>query len=211
MILKRSRKKTSRTKARHHRQMRDQKYRQHRREEKEYSPEQFSLMLLFRKRSGELLLIVIVIAAIVGIIFLGPDKKAAKEMMDSVSAVVEGQEADWEKMYPRGYKVIVLTDKDIIHTVYDTLPEDLKINWDKMFVERIQIREFGSLDEKIKIEISGISYVATGTSDLSVVGSFIRNEGVRIALAQLGDLDFMVEIVEDTGDQVFCLFGLKNR
>ena len=208
--MKRSRKKTNRAKVRKRRQIRDQREREQHRTEKKYVPEKFVFWRFLKQRKIELLLVIVMIAGITGIVFLGPDKGAINEVKTSVSSVIEEQSGYWEETYPYGYKIIALRGKDIIHTSYDTLPEGLEINWRNLSAVRIQATQFGSTEEKIKIKIPDINYAPEAVSGLTATVAFIRRKGVTTSLAQLGDLRFIVEIIEDTGDQVFCLFGLQD-
>ncbi len=196
----------SRTKIRHHKRLQEQRLREQRREQKKYVPEGFS----FKQYKMELLLVILMACAVCGILFLGPDKKAMNLVRDSYSFLIEGKEEDWEAAYPYGYKIIALTDKGIVHTSYDTLPGDLKIDWKKVSVVRIQMKEFGSLEEKINIEIPEISYLQAGVSGMTIKVAFIRKEGAGADLAKLGAFKFTAEIIKDTEGLVFCLFGLKD-
>ena len=194
---------------RHHRQLRDQRQREIAREKNKYTPAKFALGLFLKRRKIEIFFTVILIVGVSGIILLGPDKGAIKEMSASVSSVIEEKSQYWDEAYPYGYKIIALTDADIVHTSFDTLPEDLEINWKDLSVVRIQTRQFGSMDEKIKISMTGIHYAPAGVSDLAITTTLIRKAGASAFLTRFNDLEFVAEIVEDNGEQVFCLLGLR--
>ncbi|MCK4882758.1 MAG: hypothetical protein KAS92_07020, partial [Candidatus Omnitrophica bacterium] len=127
----------------------------------------------------------------------------------SVSSVIEERSEVWDEAYPYGYKIIVFTGSEIVHTSFDTLPEDLKINWKNLSVARVQAKQFGSMDEKIKIGMTDISYGPAGVSGLTIRISFIRKVGAATILTRFDDLEFIAEIIEDNTDQTFCLFGLR--
>ena len=195
---------------RHHQQLRNQRQRDMAREEGKYAPARFVPGLFLKRHKVEIFLFVFLAAGVLSIILLGPDKGEINEMRASVSSVVEEKSQYWDEAYPYGYKVIALTDADIVHTSFDTLPEDLKINWKDLSVIRIQAKQFGSTDEKIKISMTGIYYAPAGVSDLAITTTLIRREGTSVILTRFNDLEFVAEIVEDNGEQVFCLLGLRQ-
>ena len=58
--------------------------------------------------------------------------------------------------------------------------------------------------------IPDISYASADVSGLTIKAAFIRKAGARSVLTRFDNgLTFMVEIIEDTQDQVYCLFGLR--
>jgi hypothetical protein len=73
------------------------------------------------------------------------------------------------------------------------------------------MKESGSLEEKIMIEIPDITFAPAGVSGLTVKVAFIRAVGATAILAEWGRFRFVAKMVEDTGDRIFCLFGLQER
>ncbi|MCK5180863.1 MAG: hypothetical protein KAR32_15125 [Candidatus Omnitrophica bacterium] len=207
--MKRSRKNKGCRKLRHYRQLRDQRQRETVRGEKKYVPAGFVLGLFLRRHKVEIFLFVFLISGVLSIILLGPDKRAINEMSASLSAVIEEKSSYWDEAYPYGYKIIALTDTDIVHTSFDTLPEDLEINWKNLFVTRIQAKQFGNTQEKIKISMDDIYYAPDGVSGLSITTTLVRRAGASAVLMQFNDLEFVAEIVENNEKQVFCLLGLR--
>jgi hypothetical protein len=211
VVLKKSRQKANRARVRQRKQLSEQRQRVQDREKHKYTPEVFSFGRFLKEHKIELAFAVIVAACITGIVFLGPDKSAIKAMSASVSATIEGQSLQWDVAYPHGYKIIVFTDSDIIHTTFDTLPENLRINWNKLSVARIQSAEFGSVSEKVKITIPGMDYAPAGILGRTVTVSFIRKKGAIVRLAQFGNIEFVAEVIEDDTARLFCLFGLRGQ
>lgn len=207
--MKRFRKNGSRKKSRHHRQLQSQHQREVDREEKKYVPAQFAPGIFLKRHRVEMFFLFLLTAGVLSIIMSGPDKEAIEEMKASVSSVIEERSEVWDEAYPYGYKIIALTGSEIVHTSFDTLPEDLKINWKSLSVARVQAKQFGSMDEKIKIGMTDISYGPAGVSGLTIRTSFIRKVGAITILTRFDDLEFIVEIIEDNTDQTFCLFGLR--
>ena len=208
--MKRSQKNKSRNKVRRRRHLKDERERAVARERNKYAPEPFVFSRFLKRRKIEISFIVFLAAGVLGIILLGPDKDAINEMRASVSSAIEEKAPDWDEAYPYGYKVIALTEADIVYTDFDTLPDDLKIDWKNISVVWIQTRQFGSVDEKLKVVIKDMDYGPAGVSGLSVTSTFIRKKGAKTILTRLGDLEFVAEIIEDTGTQLFCLFGLRE-
>jgi hypothetical protein len=209
LVLKKSQKNKSRRKMRHHQQLRQQRQRGMVREEKNYTPAGFVPGVFFRRHKVEMFLLMVLAVGVFIIISFGPDKGAINEMRDSVSSVIEEGSQYWEESYPYGYKIIALTGTDIIQTSFDTLPEDLKIKWKNLAVARVQTKESGNLSEKIEMGMSGIQYAPAGVSNLSITTTLIRKKGASSILTQFDDLEFAAEIIEDNGEQVFFLFGLR--
>jgi hypothetical protein len=145
------------------------------------------------------------------IMTLGPDKSAVKKVSDSVSALLVDQSEVWGEAYPYGYKIIALTDREIIHTSFNTFPEALVINWENLSVARIRANQQKDADEKIKIQIPDIKYAPANISGHTVTAAFTRRKGVTASLAVWGDREFVVQVVEDDGQRTFCLFGLRPR
>jgi len=200
----------SRGKLKRHRQLREESQRIVSREAKRYVPEAFNLWKFLWQRGVEFSLIAVLIIGVVAVRALGPDLGAIGEQRDSFGPLLLDQSLKWDKEFLYGYKVMVFTDKDIIQTSYDTLPGDLKINWKKMNVTRIQANQLNRTVEKIKIEISDIDYASAGIHNLTVRSTLLRQKGATIRLARFGELEFVVKIVDDDGNQLFCLFGLKG-
>jgi len=207
--MNRSRNKRSRREIRRRRQLREKSQRIVSQEKEIYIQEETSILLLLKKYKVELLLIVFVVISVIFIISLGPDKKAAKKLQKSFDPFLHSRSLEWDEIFIKGYKIFVLTDRDIIQTSFDTLPDDLKINWKKMSVVRIQANQLNSMTEKIKITINDITYVSAGVSGLTAKAIFSRKKGASARLARFGKLDFIVKIVEEDNGKLFCLFGLK--
>jgi hypothetical protein len=71
----------------------EQRQRELHREEKRYNPPGFSLTVFIMQHKIELFLLIITAAAITGIVYLAPDRKALQDAMHSVSTVIE--ERSW--------------------------------------------------------------------------------------------------------------------
>lgn len=209
--MKKPRENKSRRKIRRHRQLQGQRQRKASRDERGYVPAGFTFGVFLKNHKVEIFFLVLLVAGVIGIVLLGPDKGVIDEMRASVSSVIEEKAQYWDEDYPDGYKVIALTDKDIVHTSFDTLPEDLEINWKKLSVTRIQAKQFGSVEEKIKIRMTGIHYPPAGVSGLEIMTTLIRKEGAAAVLTRFNDLEFVAKIVGDNGEQVYCLLGLRQR
>lgn len=204
-------KNTNRGKIRRRRQLREQRQRIESRGKRKYVPGRFMLGQFFKRHKVEFFFLAIIVAGVFGVFLLGPDKRAMNEMSSSMSSIIEGKSQLWQKAYPHGYKIIALTDKNIIHTSFDTLPEELEIDWDNLSISRIQADQFKKTNEKIKIKMSGINYAPAGVSGLTISTTFTRRKGATVSLIRFNKLEFVVEIIEDDGSQIFCLLGLRGK
>lgn len=203
-----SRKHSSRGKLKRRRQLRQVYERNTDEEKKKKDLREPAFIRFFKKRVIELLFVAVLVIGIFFVKSLGPDKKAMNTLRESVSSLLLEYAWEWDELYPNGYKVISLSDQNIIHTTYDTLPKALKIDWNKVSIERIQDKQLTSIFEKIRIKMSNINYAPGEVKGLSVSTAMVRQKGATSTIARLGDLNLIVKIVEDTGDQVFCLFAL---
>lgn len=206
-----SRKNNSRGRIKRRRHLRNQRDRQAGREKKKYARETFILSSFLKNRKWEIFFLLVMLIVIMLIVALGPDKRAIKKMSDSVSSLIADQSASWKEAYPYGYKIIALTEREIIHTSFDTLPEALEIHWKNLSVARIQADQLKNTDEKIKIEMPDINYAPANISRRTVTASFTRKKGMVTSLARWGKMEFAVEIIEDDGERLFCLFGLRSK
>lgn len=180
------------------------------RQKGKYIEDKVSLFGLLKKYIVELLLIAVALIAVVFIVSLGPDKKASQKLMESFDLFLHSRAAEWDAEYSQGYKIIVFTDSEIIHTSFNTLPDDLKINWKNISVARIQTNQLNDTIERIKIVINDISYTSANISGLTVSVILLRRKGSVGKLTRFGDLQFEAKIVEDEGSQLFCLLGLRK-
>jgi hypothetical protein len=205
-----SRKNMSRGEIRRRRQLREQRQRIESREDEEHIQEEFSFKLFLKKYTVEVSLVVFLITGVSTVILLGPDKKAVNERQDAVRVLLRDRTYEWDEAYPYGYKIMAFTGKEIIHTSFDTLPKDFRIDWRNASVARIQASSLTNTDEKIKITMRGIRYPPAGVSGLKVTTTFSSRKGVVAKLARIGELELVAEIVEDNGEVLFCLIGLKE-
>jgi len=189
--------------------MREIKERRDSGDEGRYVPDEFSRKSFFSKRLTEVIFILLLIGGVVAVRSLGPDNEAADEMRESIESLITWQPLQWEKDYPHGYKIIAFTDKDIITTSHDTLPEELKINWKRMSVARIEANQLKRTLEKIEIKINNINYAPAGIKGDNVKTTITRHTGSTGFLGQYGNLKLYVKIINDDGANLFCIFGLK--
>jgi len=208
--MNRSRKKRSRRKIRRRRQLREKSQRIAVHEEEKYTEEEIPLRLRLKKHAVEFSLIVFVVIGVLFIISLGPDKKVVQELQESFDPFLYNRSLEWDEEFLQGYKIIVFTDKDIIQTSFDTLPDDLKINWKKMSVVRIQANQLSGMTEKIKITINDITYAPENVSGMTATVILLRQKGASVQLARFGKLEFVAKIVEDDSSQLFFLLGLRS-
>jgi len=208
--MSRSRKKRSRREIRRRRQLREESGRIASRQEAKYTEEEIPLRSLFGKYKVELSLVVFALIGVIFVMSLGPDKKAAQKLRESFDSSLYVESLRWDMTFSQGYKVFVFTEKNIIPTSFDTLPDDLKIDWKKMSVTRIQTDQLSGTIEKIKITMNGITYAPADVSGMSTTVILSRQKGASARLARFGKLEFVAKIVEDDGSQLFFLLGLKR-
>jgi len=208
--MNRSRKKRNRKEIRRRKQLREESGRVASRLDEEHVEDEIAQRSLLQKYKIELSLFVFVIIGIVFIMSLGPDQRAAKKLRNSFNPFLYSRSWEWDEVFPRGYKIIVLTNKDIIQTSFDTLPDDLKINWKEMAVARIQSSQLSDMIEKIKITLFNIAYVPADISRVTTTATLLRQKEASARLAQFGKIEFVVKIVEIEDNQIFCLFGLRK-
>ncbi len=208
--MKRSQKKANRRRVRQRIRQQDQNQRALDRDRNKYVPEKFVLKHYLRQHGIELAVLLMAAISVTVIVLMGSDKKAMNEMSATVSSGIEEQSQRWAEAYSYGYKVIMLTETDIIHTSFDTLPKDFRVDWDDLAVSRVKSTEFGAMNEKVKISLPGIDYAPGGVFDLTVTASFVRKEGAKVRLANLGKFEFVIEVVKDSDGKLYCLFGLQG-
>ncbi len=208
--MSRPQKKRNRREIRRRRQSREKNQRLVSRDEKKYTEGDISILLFLKRYIFELFLIICLIIGIVFVKSLGPDKEAAQKLQESFDPALYGESLEWDKVFTGGYKILVLTEKDIIQTSFDTLPDDLKINWKKMSVTRIQANQLGNTIEKIKIIIKDINYAPADVSGLTAIATLSRQKGVFARLAVFSNFEFIAKIVRDDAGQLFCLLGLRE-
>ena len=208
--MSQSQKKRNRREMRRRKRLSEKNERISSRQKREYIEEKVTLYALLKKHIVELLLIAVALIAVAFVIALGPDKKASQKLRESFDSFLYSRSVKWDAEFSQGYKIIVFTDTDIIHTSFNTLPDDLKINWKKMSVAWIQANQLNNTIEKIKITINDIAYTPANISGLAVSVTLLRQKGSVARLTRFGELEFVVKIVEDDGSQLFCLLGLKN-
>jgi len=208
--MSKSRKDMSRGEIRRRRQLREQQERVDSKDDRRYLPAEFGFEAFLYKRKKESIFLVIIVIGVFAVLSLGPDRKAMDELRDSVDEMLSWQSMEWDVKHPHGYKVIAFTDKNIVMTSYDTMPDELKINWKKISVARIQMDQMRQTTEKIEVKIDNISYPPANISGASVVATISRNIGATASLGQYGDLNLFVKIIHDDGSNLFCLFGLNG-
>ena len=208
--MNRSRKKRNRREIRRQRQLREKNQRIAVHGEEKYTEEEIPLRLRLKKHAVEFSLIAFVIIGVLFVISLGPDKKSVQELRESFAPFLNKRSLEWDEEFLQGYKIIVFTDKNIIQTSFDTLPDDLKINWKKMSVVRIQANQLSGTTEKIKIAINDITYTPEDVSGMTVTVILSRQKGASARLARLGKFELVAKIGEDDGRQLFFLLGLRS-
>lgn len=210
-MSKRSQRRLSRSQNKRRRQLRERDLRIESREEESSQSQQFAAEPFILKHIIEILFVVLAIFGFLIFRSLAPNEGDTEKTRETVDTLLLNRSYDWELKYPYGYKIIALTDKEIIHTSYDTLPLELKINWNKIIISRIKANQLADKEEMIKIEIADIHYAPENVSGMSIATSLSRHKGAKTRLAQFGKLDFMIEIIEDTQDHLFCMLGLRMK
>jgi len=208
--LGKSIKNKNRHQMRRRKQLRAQKGRELERQPVRQGEAAFSWKKLLAAHILELFFMGLLAAGIMGIMMLAPDRRSIKKMSDSVSVVVENQAPVWQKSYPFGYKVIAFTEKGIVHTSFDTFPEGFVFDWSSLVVAHIQANRLTNTDEKIQVVMENIDYMDVGVSGMTIDATFTRKKGMTNVLGHFGELELVAQIVEDTGGQIFCLFGLRR-
>lgn len=191
------------------RQLLDQRMRAQRRQQYQFTAAKFSVGHYLKDHLLELTIVVFAAACVIGIYFLGPDREAMRAMSEAIGSQMAERPQQWGKEYPLGFKVIALTETEIIPTGFDTLPKDFHVNWSGLSVARVQSVEYATSIEKIKMTIPGIRYPPQGVNGLDVSISFVWEKGARAHVADLGDRELVIEVVEGDTGQLFCLFGLR--
>ena len=210
-MVKRPKKYISRSQTRRRRQLREQGQRSKSRDDEEYVYGEFALWPYLKNHKIEALFICVLIFYAAAVYVLRPDQKVIQEKKDAVSSLLLDQSYEWGRAYPHGYKIIAFTDENIIHTNYDTLPEELTFDWKRFSATRIQANRIKSTEEKIRIKMPGINYLPAGVSNLSITATLLRQKGAIGHLAKFGKMALIAEILEEREGYVFCLFGLKDE
>jgi hypothetical protein len=208
-MSKSSRKHLSRSELKRRRQLKEQGSRLESREEASSKEKEFRIERFVAKHFITLMCVALLVIGILIVRLIMPNMEDLERIDNTVSGLILDRSYDWALKYPFGYKIIALTDKKIIHTNYDSLPSDLQINWKKLVAARIEADLLSDIVESIKVELKDIKYDPANVTDLSVRTTITRYKGARTRLAQIGSMDFMIEIVEDNGEHVFCLLGLQ--
>lgn len=206
-----SRKSKSRGRIRRERQLRKQHERIQARGEGRYVPKELTFGVFLRRQGSIVVLAAILFVGIWGVNRLRPEKSAATDIEELLSPLLKDGPPAWAREYPYGYKLIALTEEEMISTSYDTFSGDFKIDWKKMSITRIKADQLKTSEEKIRIIAPPVQYLPQKISSRSVVTTTIsRKAGMKATLAKFDRFEFVVEIVEDKEGYLFCLFGLKN-
>ena len=206
-----SRKTKSRGRVRRERQLRKQRERVKARGDGLYVPKEMVPGAFLKRQIGVIVLAVILIAGIWAVKMLVSDKQGIADIEELIGARLEDERLSRGKEYPYGYKLIALTDKEIIPTSYDTLSRDFKIDWKRLSITRIRADQLQGAEEKIRIVAPQVHYLPRNISSQSLVTTTIsRKKGMKTTLAQFDRFEFMAEIVEDKEGYLYCLFGLKR-
>jgi len=208
--MNRSRKKRSRGEIRRRRQLREESERTRSYLDEDRTENEIPQRSRIKKYKIELLLAAFAIIGVVFIMFLGPDRRAAKELRDSFNFFLYSRSWEWDESFSQGYKIIVLTEKDIIQTSMDTLPDSLKVNWKEMNVARIKSSQMSGTIEKIKITLNDIAYAPVNISGVSATVTLSLQKGASARLVNLGELEFVAKIVEIRNSELFFLLGLRK-
>lgn len=153
--------------------------------------------------------VILIIVLIVIIRNYGVNNQKMKEVNLYIREISEEFFEEWDKKYSQGYKIIIFADGKVRRTRVDSLNKQLKINWQKVKIEKIEANQFKGTDEKIKVEIPQIYFEPYSIEDLMLRGTFIRRKGAKIVL--ISDKIFKVEIIliEDWGEELVFLFGFN--
>ena len=193
------------------RQLRKQSERIHAREDRKYVPADMTFGVFIRKHRGLFIFVTILAVGIWGGRKLASIKKVDSVLQNSIDAIISERTQEWDESYPYGYKIIVFTDKEIMHTSFDTISPDFRVNWKELSVIRIQADQLERTEEKIKITAPKIQYGPQSISSLSgVTATISRKVGMKMKLGEFDKFEFIFEIVEDSEGQLFCLFGIKD-
>ena len=194
------------------RQLRKQSERIHDRGDKRYVPADMTFGAFIKRQKGLFIFAAILAVGIWGVKKLTPDKKVDSIMQNSIDAIISERTQEWDQSYPYGYKIIVFTDKEIMHTSFDTIAPDFRINWKELSVTRIQADQLERTEEKIKITPPKIQYGPQSVSSLSGVTAVIsRKKGMKRSLGEFEKFEIILEIVDDREGRLLCLFGIKGN
>ena len=133
----------------------------------------------------------------------------SEDIKSSMLSVSNEQHVLWKKKYPSGYKIIAFSEKKIIHTEQDTLPDDLKIDWKNVSVSVLPANPLTYTEEKLKINVPIISYAPMDMQGLNVSVVISRKKQEVVGLAKFGWHNLMAEIIGDDGDSILCLIGFQ--
>jgi len=177
-----------------------------------YVPDELTLAVCLQRLGILLVFGLFMLLGIYAVRLFGPDKEALKAIEQSVTSQLEDKSSQWDRQYPYGYKIIALTDQEIIHTAYDTFTPDFEINWRELSVTKIRADQLQSSAEKIRIVAPRIKCLSEDVSSRSTVTVTISsNKGMKASLVKFGRFDFGMEVVENTDGKIYCLFGLRQK
>lgn len=138
-------------------------------------------------------------------------RKSVPEAVQTVlETLAQEQAPQWAQKYPQGYKLIVITNDEIIHTDYDHLPDKLQVDWKELIVKKLKADQLKNMPERIRIQLSGLSYAPTGISGITITSTFTRQKGMIGSFLKFNGLELVAEIIEDQGNMIFCLLGLRQ-
>ncbi len=176
---------------------------------KQVRKEEFSFLKFILSFKAEIITIICVIVGVRVIASLGGSKKRTEEVNAFITEITSQQKQLWNRQYPSGYKIIALADHQIIETDVDTLPEDLRIDWQHVLVSLVPANPLNQTDEKIKIDIPTLSYAPVEVFNAHVQAVLSRNKKEKAGLMKLGWHNLTVEIIGDDGAQILCLIGFQ--
>lgn len=172
--------------------------------------EKFSFRSFLRENRVPLFFIVLALAGITALWMTLPLKETVPDdITATLKTLAEEQLPRWAQKYSKGYKLIVITDQEIILTDYDRLPENLRADWKHLVIKRLKADPFKNIPERIQIELSGLSYAPADIFDVTASAAFTRQKGMTGSFLKFDGSELAAEIIEDQGNRIFCLFGLR--
>ena len=149
--------------------------------------------------TAEIIFLIVLAVGLLAIWELNPLKKEIKQLQSFLK-----ENPTLTSQYSNGYRVITIQKNKIKPVYVDTLSKDFKIDWGQTRLRRLS-------NDEVDILLSNIRYVPDNFSLGQLMVKVPRGRRGIFVLSQLGNIEFLGEILEDDGNKIWCLFSYEEK
>jgi len=157
------------------------------------------------------LLITVAILCIAYFSLIKKQDTRTSELDNVITGIIENREYEFSQSYPYGYKIITFENNKALSSSTDTLPEDLEIDWKRIALLHLRPDQTKKNPGAIKIRIPDMHYQSFHISGLEVTTTFVKKRGEVSSIAQFGNREFLMEVLEAYESSLIVLFGLRFK